>query len=197
MPGDIVVFDATTAIISAEVSVSFFTRLMNLISSYAEISFELRGHDSSHEQFPIFYNKQSGSSLTLIIRGKPIVCKYIVEKLTGYDPDDPNYSDQYDDDDFNLIDILKNKIDKIGTQDNIHPEKIHVPFITYVKDMFSQKNTFELEFAGRSYEKKRVLLYSKEKGQKLSIRISGKPEFTRSMIRHLDRFSSRIIKFLD
>lgn len=191
MSNGVIAIEASMALFKAEASLTFFTKIMNMISDYAEITIEFQGEDYFLEtSMGRAFVNQKGASYKIIIKGKPLVCKYVLEKLTGFDPNDLDYEKQIVSGEKNIVEIIEKKVVGIQKGNNYAvAEAINITWKEFLKDLFSKKNTIELSKFGDNYELlKYWFFYKKETGSKLSITVSGKPNFIRASIDHISRF---------
>lgn len=82
----------------------------------------------------MFLKEVSGSSIKLVIIGKPIAVKYILERLTGVEPQD-DYEEEIhiDEQTVTVIRKIKEKVQEINQEKAIVPQKMYVNRWAYLK----------------------------------------------------------------
>jgi hypothetical protein len=147
----------------------------------------------------VLFFEVKGTHKQFVVKGKPAVCKFVLERLTGDDSSDGMYKILHEYQRANLVDVIMMKSESIKDNSNFSiPHKYHISWKSYLQDLLSEPNTHDITFAGQNYEKTKYwFFYSFEKGLKLKVHISGKPSFVAASINHLSIFGHRIIKFLD
>ncbi len=194
MAGSVIVFEATASVISASTSFSFFSKLIDTFTSKAEIEFEVKGENYEYRRKLFFLKEEYGSSIKLVIRGKPLAVKYILEKLTGIDKsvNDEEFEKEIQIDDKTIIKKIKEKVNDLNQTLPIVPEKMHVNKWSFIRDIFSSNTIFEFYLTGKDYYRNTQFLYHVERGSKMKIRVSGRPQFTKAIVDHISLFGPRL-----
>ncbi|MEM1054515.1 MAG: hypothetical protein AAGI52_03235 [Bacteroidota bacterium] len=195
MSASIVISSAADPI-GVSASLSLLTRSVDAVRPSAEIEIEVKGHEYVKKGVPLLWKEERGPSLRITIKGKPGFCYAMIEHLTGIPERDFQRAVDAEDP-YELKAALQDRMQSARRQNPISPEKIEVPWYAAVLDLIRFRSEIKVEVTGRGYAKKRrMLFYSEEEGEKLSVTIKGKPGFAQAVAAHLRLYGPRVNAYL-
>jgi hypothetical protein len=135
------------------------TRVRDLVARRCEIQIRFQGDDYRRSR-DFFVTRESGSTFTLTIRGKPGFCLAALQNLIGAGQTDA----------------------PIGTPAEIFSANVHAINLwelrAPLRDIFHSAEEVHLELTSSSHTRdKTFLVADRESGAKLSVSIEGKPGF--------------------
>ena len=120
----------------------------------------------------------------------------MIGHITGI-PSDALDRAAYGDDPSELREALERRMYHSRGVASAQAEKVEVPWYMELIDFFRMRSELKVEVTGDNYvERRRVLVWSEQHGQKVIVTIRGKPGFAQAVASHLRLFAPRVHTYL-